>query len=354
MNKIKWGVIGAGGIADRRTIPGMMLAENAELVAVMEVNMDLAEKIRSKYNAKKAYDNEDALLADPEVEAVYIASPVSSHKEQAMKAARAGKHILIEKPLALSVKDGEEVLELCRECGVKIAAGFMMRFHPYHQKLREMIRNGAIGRVVSCGAQFTCWYPDMENAWRQNKALSGGGALMDMGVHCIDLIQYITGGKAVKVAALNGTQTFKYEVEDSSSVLFALDNGAFCHVDSNFNIPDAAAKWRMEFYGTRGRIIADETIGQVEGGKLDVVITGDRMNYDAQQERGTAASEDIQVEFGNMYTREIESFGISLITGKALDVPAEDALQVQRIIEAAYESSQTDCFIKLPGPSLCS
>lgn len=347
MSKVKWGVIGAGGIADRRTIPGMMLAENAELVAVMEVNMDLAEEIRAKYSAKKAYDNEDALLADPDVEAVYIASPVSSHKEQAMEAAKAGKHILIEKPLALSVKDGEEVLEYCKNQGVKIAAGFMMRFHAYHQKLKEMIQGGAIGRVVSCGAQFTCWYPDMENAWRQNKTLSGGGALMDMGVHCIDLIQYITGGKVIKVVALNGTQTFKYEVEDSSSILFELDNGAFCHVDSNFNIPDAAAKWRMEFYGTKGRIIADETLGQVEGGKLDVVITGDNMNYDAQQEKEAQASADILVDFGNMYTKEIESFSESILSGKLIDVPAEDALQVQRIVEAAYESSITGRFITL-------
>jgi 1,5-anhydro-D-fructose reductase (1,5-anhydro-D-mannitol-forming) len=87
MSKVKWGVIGAGGIADRRTIPGMMLAKNAELVAVMEVNKELAEKIRAKYNAKRAYDNVDDLLADEEVQAVYIASPVIYHKEQVIKAA---------------------------------------------------------------------------------------------------------------------------------------------------------------------------------------------------------------------------------------------------------------------------
>lgn len=345
MRKVKWGVIGAGGIADRRTIPGMLLAQNAELVAIMEVNMELAEKIRAKYNAKKAYDNVDALLTDPDVEAVYIASPVIFHKEQAIKAAKAGKHILIEKPLALTVKDGEEVLEACKKNKVKIAAGFMMRFHPYHQKLKEMIQGGAIGSVVSCGAQFTCWYPDMENAWRQNKAQSGGGALMDMGVHCIDLIQFITGEKAIKVAALNKTKTFQYEVEDSSSVLFELDNGAFCHVDSNFNIPDAAAKWRIEFYGTKGRIIADETIGQVEGGKLDVLITGDGGSYDAKQEKEAAVSSSIDVEFGNMYAREIESFGESLLTGKSLAVPAEEAIQVQRIVEAAYESAECNKFV---------
>ena len=154
--RVKWGVIGAAGIADRRTIPGMMLAENAELVSVMEVNMELAEKIRVKYGVKKAYDNADALIADPEVEAVYIASPVVFHREQAIKAARAKKHILLEKPVSLVTSDGEEVERLCREQGVKAAAGFMMRFHVYHQKMKEIIASGKLGDVVSCRAQLTC------------------------------------------------------------------------------------------------------------------------------------------------------------------------------------------------------
>ena len=98
--KVKWGVIGAGGIADRRTIPGLLLAKNAELAAVMEVNMELAEILRAKYGAKKAYDNIDSLLADNGVDAVYIATPVIYHKKQIIKAARAKKHILVEKPVS--------------------------------------------------------------------------------------------------------------------------------------------------------------------------------------------------------------------------------------------------------------
>ena len=145
--KVKWGVIGAGGIADRRTIPGMMLSEKSELVAVMEVNLELAEKIRAKYNAKRAYDNVDDLLNDPEVEAVYIASPVVYHKEQAIKADRAKKHILIEKPVALTSAEGEEVAAICKEEGVKIAVGLMMRYHPYHQKMKEIIASGKLGNI---------------------------------------------------------------------------------------------------------------------------------------------------------------------------------------------------------------
>lgn len=341
MKKVRWGVIGAAGIADRRTIPGMMLADNAELIAVMEVNMELADKIRAKYDAKRAYDCIDKLLADKEIDAVYISSPVIYHKEQAIKAAKAKKHILIEKPLTMTSQEGEEVQKVCREEGVLIAAGFMMRFHAYHQKMKGIVESGKLGKVVSCRGQLTCWYPDIPGSWRQKKSTSGGGALMDMGVHCIDLIQHITGSKAKKVAAFTGTKTFGYEVEDSASVIFEMDNGAYSYVDSNFNIPDAAARCRLEIYGTKGSMLAEGTIGQVEGGKLDVVLSGDSLGYDAKQDRVDVSAVNVDVEFGNMYAKEIESFSNSILNGKAVEVTIEEALQVQKVAEAAYESSST-------------
>jgi predicted dehydrogenase len=337
--KIRWGVIGAGGIADRRTIPGMMEAKNAELIAVMEVDKELAENLRIKYNAKRAYTDVDSLLADKEIDVVYIASPVIYHKEQAIKSAKAKKHILIEKPIGLTSKESEEILKACKDNGVKAAAGFMMRFHAYHQKMKELVSEGKLGDIVSCRAQLTCWYPEIEGSWRQIKDQSGGGALMDLGIHCLDLLQYITGGKVNRLAAFTGTKTFKYEVDDSASVLFEMDNGAYGYVDANFNIPDAAARCRLEVYGTRGSMLAEGTIGQIEGGKLDVVISDDSIGYDAKQDRVDVTPLKIEVEFGNMYTKEIESFSDALLGTKEVEVPAEDALQVQRIIEAAYISS---------------
>lgn len=346
-NKVKWGVIGAGGIADRRTIPGMMLAKNAELVAVMEVNMELAEKLRAKYGAKRAYDDVDALLADPEVEAVYIATPVTCHKEQAIKAAKAKKHILIEKPVALTVAEGKEVLDICNKEGVLTASGFMMRFHAYHQKMRELVAEGRLGQVVSARAQFTCWYPDIPGAWRQDKKLSGGGALMDLGVHSIDLLQYVLGSKAKTVAAFSGTNTFHYNVDDSTSLMFTTENGTYCYVDSNFNIPDAAAKCRFEIYGTKGSMMAQGTQGQIEGGELEVILADDKAEYEAMQDRNEVAPVEINVEFGNMYTKEIESFSNSILNGTPVEVTMENAIQVQSVIEAAYESAASKKFIDL-------
>lgn len=344
MKKVKWGIIGAGGIADRRTMPGIELAENAEIHAVMEIDISMAESLKDKYKAAKAYDNEADLLADPEVEAVYIASPVVYHKKQAMMAADAGKHILLEKPIALTVEEGQEVIEYCREKGVLLATGFMMRYHAYHQAMKKLVDEGKMGQIVSCRAQLTCWYPDIPGNWRQAKATSGGGALMDMGVHCLDLIQYITGHKAKRAAGMASTLTFDYEVEDSGALLVELENGALCHIESHFNIPDAAARGRFEIYGTKGSMLAEGTISQVEGGKLEVMISDDSLGYDAQQDRNDVEPMKVDVEFGNMYTKEIESFSKSILEGTPVEVPAEDAVQVQDVIQSAYRTDETEIY----------
>lgn len=335
--KVKWGVIGCGGIADRRTLPGMMLAENAELVAVMDARVDAAEQCREKYGAKYAFDKAEDLLALEEVQAVYIASPVFCHKEQCAMAARAGKHILLEKPMGLSVAEACEIASLCEAAGVKLGVGFMMRFHSYHQKMRELVSGGLIGEVVSARAQFTCWYPEIENCWRQNKSLSGGGAMLDMAIHSIDLIRYITGLEVVESTGLIGNQIFKYSVDDAGIGVYKMSNGALCVVDSAFNIPDDVSVSKLEIYGTKGSMVAKGTLSQAEGGELEVLAIEDGGEYDAQQNRNAVKPIPISVTFGNMYTKEIEAFGRAVLGEGEIPVTAKDATLSQKAIEDVYK-----------------
>ena len=347
MKKVRWGILGAGGIADRRTLPGMALAKNAEIYAVMEVDPAFSEKLRAKYNAVKAYTDTDSLLADPNIDAVYIASPVKYHAEQVRKAAMAGKHILVEKPVAMTSEESNELCKFAAKAGVLMATGLMMRYHTYHQQMKKLIEEGRLGQIVSCRAQLTCWYPDIPGNWRQLKANAGGGAMTDMGIHCLDLLEYITGGKVTKVAGLYDTKTFHYDVEDSCSALFRLSNGAFGYVDANFNIPDEAAKCRLEIYGTKGSFLAEGTIGQVEGGDVLVTLSDDALGYNAQQERDKQGAAKMSGELGNMYTKEIESFGESILNGAAVQVPATDAARIQSVIESIYKSSDTGAFVSI-------
>ncbi|MBE5749939.1 MAG: Gfo/Idh/MocA family oxidoreductase [Clostridiales bacterium] len=347
MKKLRFGVIGAGGIADRRTLPGMMLANNVEVVAVMEIDAELSEKLRKKYNAKYAYTNAEDLVKNPEVDAVYIASPVVFHCKQAMLAADNGKHILIEKPISMDIEEGEKLLQYCENKGVKVAAGFMMRFGAHVMNMKKAVEEGKIGQIVSGYSQFTLWLPQDAGNWRLVKSKSGGGSLMDMGVHCIDLIEYITGSRVVEVGAFNDTVVFGYDVEDSSTVILKLENGAQCVVQTNFNIPDEIAKWRLEFFGTKGRLMGDTIIGQVDGGRLNAAYVEENVGYSATQNHSEIKGEELKGEFGNMYTREVESFADSILNDKPLVVPASDALHVQKVIAAAYKSTEERKLIKL-------
>ncbi len=335
--KIKWGVIGCGGIADRRTLPGMMDAKNAELVAVMDTNLSAAELCKEKYNAKYAFDNVEELLAIDEIQAVYIASPVFCHKEQAAAAADAGKHILIEKPVGLTAEEAEEIAAYCDKKGVKLGVGFMMRYHAYHQKIKEIIKSGKIGEIVSARAQFTCWYPEMENVWRQNRQLSGGGAMLDMGIHAIDLIRYISGLEIAETSGFIGNQVFKYNVDDAGVGIYKMENGALCVVEAAFNIPDDVSVSRLEFYGTKGSIVARGTLSQVEEGSVEILTVSDAGGYDAQQNRKTVNSIPVEVQFGNMYTKEIEAFGKAVLGEDEIPVTAQEAIRSQKAIEDVYK-----------------
>lgn len=347
MKKVKWGVIGCGGIADRRTIPGMMGAKNAELIAVMDSNRDSSERVKEKYGAKYAFTSEEELLALDEIDAVYIASPVFCHMQQVTMAVKAKKHILLEKPMGLDVKEAEKIASICETEGVKLSVGLMMRFAAYHQKLHELILEGMLGEIVSARAQFTCWFPEMENNWRQQKHLSGGGALMDLGVHSIDLLRYITGLEVTEIAGMTSNQIFKYGVEDAGSVIMRLSNGAVAYVDSNFNVPDSASVSKFEIYGTKGSVVLYNTLSQVDGGEIEMILSDDSVGYDAMQKREDTKTEDIKVQFGNMYTREIEAFGNAILEDKEVYISAEDAICTQKIVEAAYESSKKGKFIKV-------
>ena len=346
MKKVKWGILGAGGIADRRTLPGMLDCEYSEIFAVMEVDPANAERLCEKYGAKFAYTSAEELISNPEVEAVYIASPINFHKSQVFAAAMAGKHILCEKPIALTVAECEEIENYCKNYDVLTATGFMMRFHGYHQEIKRLIAEGTIGSLVTARAQFTCWYPEIEGAWRQKKALSGGGSFMDLGVHCVDILEYLSGQKTEKVAAFCDTKTFTYDVEDTATVMLKMDGGLTAYVDTNFNIPDEAAVCRLEFYGTKGSIVAEGTLSQIEAGEVRLIVS-DQGAYDANQNRGETESKLLDCKLGNMYTKEIDSFSKSILEGTPVEVPLSDAVHVQRVVEAAYRSSKEERVVRL-------
>lgn len=331
MNKLRWGVIGCGGIAEKRTISGMLLCEHAVCTAVMDRNPDSVARVREKFQIAAGFTTVEELLAQETVDAVYIATPVFCHKEQVFAAADAGKHILLEKPMGVSVQEAREMTEYCAARGVTLGVGFMMRFHAAHQAVKRLVSDNALGEIVSAYAKFNCRSPVSPVKWRQTKSFSGGGAMMDMGIHCIDLLQYMTGLHATDVVAMTGNQIFQYpDTEDAGTAVLRMNNGALFTVEANFNIPDTVGGCCFEIYGTQGHLRAVGTIGQVEEGTVELT----RETVDG------VVTETVSYDAGNMYTKEVDRFSLAVQNGTDVPVPPQQGIFDQRIVEAVYDSQE--------------
>ncbi|MCU0875749.1 MAG: Gfo/Idh/MocA family oxidoreductase, partial [Pirellulaceae bacterium] len=336
-NSVNFGVIGAGGIAFRRTIPGLLKAKNCRLAAVMDpVGV---ERVASEFGVAKAYTSEADLLADPDVEAVYIASPVHCHLKQIQLAAAAGKHILCEKPLTMTVAQTKEAVAACKQAKVYLQEGYMMKFHGAHAAVKQLIDEGRLGKIVSMRAQLSCWYPKMQGAWRQDPKLGGGGALIDMATHLYDLLAWFAG-PVRRVAAMVNTLVQDYKSDDASTTLLEFKSGAQATVDCFYCIPDEASRTRLEIYCTQGAVLAEGTIGQSVGGVLEVLQSAGAAGYDAQQSKDVARKfQKMPFPRINPYTAECAYFADCILQRRppALN-DGRNALMIAELTDKAYRS----------------
>ncbi|MGA3326035.1 MAG: Gfo/Idh/MocA family oxidoreductase [Terriglobia bacterium] len=350
MKKIRWGVIGCGGIAARRTIPEFkQMVTNAAIVSVMDVAGDGAKDVARKFDVPHSCAAEEELLAQ-DLEAVYIATPQNVHCRQVVQAAQAGKHILCEKPMAVSLAEVDEMEAACRKAGVKFMLGFCMRHNVYNRKARELVQSGALGQMVMGRAQLTCWYPPIPGAWRQDIAISHGGALIDMGTHCLDILEWIMGAQITEVAGLQDLMTHKYptRIEDASTIVLRFSNGAHGIVDNYFNLPDAAAQNALELHGTKGSIIAQGTIGQDPTGKMFSIIQPQETGYDANQVRNVEVErEEYNLKGIGLYGQMIAAFSDCILEDKEPPITLEDGRHSVKVVEATYRAVRERRVVKL-------
>jgi predicted dehydrogenase len=339
VRRIKWGVIGAGGIARRRTIPeGILPARNAELRAVFDAAAPVGQAVALEFKAQ-AVESVDALL-HTDIDAVYVASPPAAHRAQVIACAQAGKHVLCEKPLSLTTSDAQAVVNASAQARVRLGSAFMMRFQAQHQAAQGLINEGKLGRPVFARAQLSCWYPPLPGAWRQDPAVGGGGSLMDMGGHCIDLLEMFFG-PLQSVQCCTGQTVHGYAAEDSALATLRFQSGALGVVDTFFCIPDEASQNRLELYGSLGSILAKGTIGQGDSGEMTAYLKEAPRGYDAQQARTSDAGIPISPKPVNTYRAEIEEFSQAIIENREPLNNAGLGLQSQKVLAACYESART-------------
>lgn len=343
--KVKWAVLGSAGIAKRRTIPeGIIPAENAELVSVYDINTEANADVAKQFNAKAVADIDELLRAD--INAVYIATPVNMHCRQTITCFKAGKHVLCEKPLSLTVAEVEKMIKVSKNASVLLGTAFMMRFNSQHQAALKMIQQGKLGTPTFGRAQLSGWYPPIKGAWRQDPAVGGGGSLMDMGSHGIDLMEMFFG-KVKKVSCFINNTVHNYKSEDSAVATLFFENGAIATIDTFFCVPDNSTKGVLELYGSMGSIIAAGTIGQGSAGQMTAFLEQNNKDYNAQQNRQISEGLVISPPPVNTYRAEIEEFSSAILEGRQPSNSDEIGLRSQKILTACYKSAQNGKAIEI-------
>ncbi len=249
---VRWGILGASGVAHRRTMPAINMAEGNELRALMVRDIERAKKLAQEHGVPIYYDSVDDLLSDPEVDVVHIATPVYLHCEHVIKSAEHGKHILCEKPMAMNVDECKRMLQACEQNNVLLEIAFTLRFHPCFHEIKEIVDNNELGKIVEARASLLKSYDIAEGLWRRNPSMSGGGVLMDMGVHAVDLLSFFFGDVS-KVAMFANSNIKNWEVEETATLLLQMRNGANAIADVSFVVPYSDIT--LEIYGTEGTIL---------------------------------------------------------------------------------------------------
>ena len=254
MEKLCWGLIGSGDISRKRIAPALKALEQCELLSVARANHTLAESFAQEFGAKRWYKNWQDLIMDDEIDVVYIATPVYLHAEQTIGAAKAGKHVLCEKPMSLNSKDCDRMIETCKKHNVTLGVAYYRHFYPVITRVKDIILSCEIGEPVIVEVQAFEWFdikPGEPRYWLLEKELSGGGPMMDFGCHRIEVLQHLFGNVKEMQSKLFNVH-FKREVEDTAYVSLLFEN----HTQAIIRVTHAAyeAQDTLDIYGTKGTI----------------------------------------------------------------------------------------------------
>ncbi|HSI99733.1 MAG TPA: Gfo/Idh/MocA family oxidoreductase [Patescibacteria group bacterium] len=326
MRRLRFGVLSTASIGLTKVIPGIAAAPNCEVVAIASRDAGAARAAAERLGIGTAHGSYEALLADPEVEAVYIPLPNHLHAEWTIAAARAGKHVLCEKPLALRAADAERMVDACEREGVRLMEAFMYRQHPSWVAARDLVAEGRIGRLVAVQSWFSYYNDDPTNI--RNLLEAGGGALYDIGCYCVNLSRMLFGAEPSRVVGsivrdpVGGTDVV-------ASGLLEFGDGVATFTASTRAEDDQ----RVHIYGSEGRISIEipfnipphlpTRIHVAAGGDPPVAPSIETMTFEAT----------------DPYTAEAERFADAVLGGREVPVPPSDAVANLRVIEQLFATA---------------
>ncbi|MCM3175585.1 MULTISPECIES: Gfo/Idh/MocA family protein [Paenibacillus] len=339
MSKIKVAVFGCGAIAERRHIPEYADNEHVELVAFADPIVERAEKMAETYGGK-AYSSYEELLANETVDAVSVCTPNYLHAPMAIAAANAGKHVLVEKPMAVSTEEGEQMIEAAKKNNVFLMVGHNQRLMPPHVKAKEILDSGRLGKVLNFRTSFghpgpEAWSVDGAESWFFRKEEAIMGAMGDLGVHKSDFIRYLLSDEVSEVAGFISTLHKEgTKVDDNATCLLRMKSGA---------IGTLVASWTQYRAGDNSTVLWCENgvmkIGTVDGDEVIVELTNGTVET---YKVGAMATNEKQVPSG-----VIDAFVESIVTNTPPSISGEEGLRSLQVILAAFESEKTGQIVKL-------
>ena len=319
MSVVRWGLIGAGDIARKRVAPALRDLPDCELVSISRSKAELAEAFALEFGAPKWFADWREQIADPDVGAVYIATPVFLHAEQTIAAAEAGKHVLCEKPMAIGVSECEKMIAACRSNNVKLGIAYYRRFYPGIDRVKEIIASGEIGKLAVAQINVFEYFdpaPDDPRHWFVEIEKNGGGPMMDFGCHRIEVLINLFG-KVTTVRSTVSNAMLQHQVEDTASAIFQFENGT----SATLTVTHAAMepKDTLDIFGTNGSI----HIPVLNNGEIVIDAGGE-----VRRESHPPAP--------NIHAPLIGDFVEAILQDREPEVTGDDGLEVQATIDEIY------------------
>ncbi|MEM9813252.1 MAG: Gfo/Idh/MocA family oxidoreductase [Pseudomonadota bacterium] len=322
---MKWALIGASTIASQHMIDAIRAQDGNEVVSVLSSNAARGEAYAAEHGIPTATTDLDALLAEPGLDAVYISTTNEKHHPQAMAAIAAGKHVLCEKPLAMSVSDAREMVDAAASAGLVFGTNHHLRNAGSHLKIRELIADGRIGTVQAVRVAHAVYLPEHLQGWRINDASAGGGVIPDIVVHDADTVRFHLGEDPVDVTAIERVDSLGQGVEDSVMSVWRMPSGALVQTHEGFTIRHAGTSF--EVHGTEGSIVARDVMTQMPVGSI-TLKTAD-------------GSEDVPFSDHLLYVRAVGLFVDAMRGVGAPSATGIDGVKSLAVAEAVKRAATT-------------
>lgn len=324
---LRVGICGFGLFAERAIAPALRACPETELVALQKRSMDEARAKAAQHAVPLAFSSVEDLVAHPDVDAVFLVSANNQHCRETVAAARAGKHVLVEKPMAMSAAEADEMITACRAAGVRLMVGHMIRFSPLVLRMREIVHSGVLGRIFSARADFVYDARLSHRSWLTDRAVAGGGPVFDVGVHCLDTLRWVLDDEPDVVRSVLEPEPTAERTEVTATLALHFTRGTTGSITCSYEAP--VRKKSIEIVGTEGALRADEfTVGDITA----------VLQVDPGKDSRPAPVRLEEFRVPNLYVEELSHFVRCIRDGIACVTPGENGLANQRILDQALRA----------------